>query len=320
MSIVSSLNPNTRLFRFVPLFDLYEMAGRRRLRLSKFATFEDRNEGVGSILEMQDSTTFRQKYIDAAEIEKEHALARENHYATCWTTEPDSIAMWSLYSSDRSGIRVSTTAGKLCSVLEQCMKERSWLNHLEKPGTRVPIAWNYRLNPVKYVNYFNLRDAIRARFKAFDQTASDKARADPGYLSDPAKFRADYMKFQDQRVVDGGGLFLKDDAFSHESEVRGVLYVGVRNELTYEQWRKRNNPLDNLFEGAQVGELETQIFAELPRDFVETICFDPRMPQFKQDVLLNLLPVQDYKVECSKAFGYALVQESFSSNYDGLPE
>lgn len=319
-SVVSSLDPNTRLFRFVSLFDLYEISVRRRLRLSKFSTFEDRNEGVGNILVLQDSTMFRQKYINAAEIDKEHALTRENHYATCWTTEPDSIAMWSLYSPDRSSIRVSTTAGKLCSVLLGCLEKLSWDNHLDKHGTRVPIAWNCQVDPVKYLNYFSLRDAIRERFRAFDEAATSKASADPTYLSDPSKFRADYSSFQAQRVVDGDGLFLKDDAFSHERQVRAVLHAGVRNELTLEEWRRRDNAFDNLFEWARAGELVDYIFAELSQNFLESICFDPRMPQFKQDVLAELLPAKNYTVERSRAFGYALAQESFASNYDGLPE
>ncbi|NBD20960.1 DUF2971 domain-containing protein [Aquabacterium fontiphilum] len=320
MSVASPLDPKTRLFRFVSLFDFYEIAGRRRIRLSKFATFEDKNEGVGSILVMQDNTIFRQKYIDRAEIEKEHALTRENHYATCWTTEPDSIAMWSLYSSDKSGIRVSTTAGKLCDALNKCLSQRSWTNHAHEHGTRAPIAWHYQVKPVRYVNYFTLRDVIRERYSKSHNATMEKASADPTYLSDPTKFRADYLEFQANSAANGDGVFLKDAAFSHEREVRGVLYAGVRNDLPHEVWLKRNNPLQNLFESAQAGELEDYIFAEIPHDFIDSICFDPRMPQYKQDILTNLLPTQGYTVEHSKAFGYALAQESFASNYDGLSE
>jgi hypothetical protein len=49
-------------------------------------------------------------------------------HGQCWTTNPESDAMWRIYSTSEDGVRVSTTIGKLFSVIYQ---ESNDLAHLQ---------------------------------------------------------------------------------------------------------------------------------------------------------------------------------------------
>lgn len=52
---------------------------------------------------------------------------------------------------------------------------------------------------------------------------------------------------------------------------------------------------------------------------MDEVCFGPRMPNYKKDILILMFKDKISKLETSKAFGYVLEQESFASNSDGYP-
>ena len=315
------LNSNTPLYRFVSMFDLFDLISRRRLRLSKFATFEDKNEGIGNIIKMQGTPLFRQNYLACDSIERNHAMVRENHYATCWTTEPDKIAMWSIYSGDKSSIRVATTFGKLREALKRCNDDNSWAKVVAEPGSKKRITWNSSVESVEYVDFFHQRDLVRDRHRTFRQFAKDRGSKDPEYYSPGGGFAEDHRAFlQKPAEVGGIGIFMKDSAFEHEHEVRGVIFSGIRNDLTETAWRANDDPFCDLFSWAEPGHLDDFLYAEVPADFIDSVSFDPRMPRYKRDVLEALFPGLVGRFVDSRAFGYAFRQESFASDYDGNPE
>lgn len=299
------------------MFDLHDIVFRNRLRMAKFSTFEDKNEGVGHILTMQDNHMFRSNFLAQEAIEKSHLQVRENHYATCWTTEPDKIAMWSLYSSDRLSIRVGTTIGKLIDAIHKANEFNSWAKATGEPGSRKRITWNYTVQAVKYVDYFQLRDKVRSRFSIFNQQAHAKAKKNPDYFKAGGEFYSDYKVFQQESISERDGLFLKDAAYSHEHEVRGILYSGVRNNITLVDWRKNDNPFENLFDWADPDELDDFLHVDVAPDFLDSVCFDPRLPKYKREVFEALFPSLSNKTQESRAFGYVFVQDTFTSDYDG---
>ena len=315
------LDANTPLYRFVSMFDLFDLISQRRLRLAKFSTFEDKNEGVGSIIKMQDAPVVRQNYLARESIEKNHAMVRENHYATCWSTEPEKIAMWSLYSDDKSSLRVATTFGQLRDALRQCNEDNSWIKVAAEPGSKKRITWYFSVESVEYVDYFHLRDRVRDRYRTFRQLTKDKGGKDPEYFKPGGGFFEDYRVFRQQPPVVGeNGIFQKDSAYEHEHEVRGVIFSGIRNDLTETAWRARDDPFSDLYDWAEPGHLDDFMYAEIPANFIDSACFDPRMPRYKRDVFEALFPSLVGRFVDSRAFGYAFCQESFASDYDGNPE
>ncbi len=50
-------------------------------------------------------------------------------YGQCWTTNSDTDAMWRIYSSDKDGIRVSTTVRKLFSSIFNSSDPKAWLKY-----------------------------------------------------------------------------------------------------------------------------------------------------------------------------------------------
>lgn len=171
---IVNVDGDKKLFRFVSLFDLYDILVNGQLRFSKLSTFNDKNEGVGHILQFQDHKLLRFSYLTDEKILEGHEYMLNNRYLCCWTGEPDMIAMWALYSPDCSSIRISTTAGKLLSVLQNLDKEYNWSNFKEEAGTRRHVSWYYKLRSVEYVDFVQIRDEIRFKYQEFHKAASKK--------------------------------------------------------------------------------------------------------------------------------------------------
>lgn len=316
--ILEQLTETSKLYRFVSFFDLYGILVNHQLRMPKLSNCLDRNEGIGQILQFQDNELFRFRYTDKSRIADAHESVLESHYLTCWSLEPDMIAMWSLYSPDSMSIRISTTVGKLREVLHAHHEKMSWVNFMNEPGSRRPVSSGFALEHVEYVDFFKLRDEIRKKYQEFDKQVTLCFSQNAKYFDSADGFELDYEEFNRDKVVTRSGLFLKDRAYIHENEVRGIFHCGVRNAMTLEEYRAASNPLTTyLFDPAENGELQDNVYADVNAQFIETACFDPRMPQYKRKTYESVFKGVMPELVESKAFGYALDQESFASDYDG---
>ncbi len=106
----------------------------------------------------------------------------KNFYGQCWTLNEETDAMWRIYSPEKDGARVSTTAGRLLASIYDA---------------RNPFACNsYYIGSVGYEPEADLRllfeDPRNASGAAFDATGQGQAKT----------------------------LFLKRMEFEHEAEVR----------------------------------------------------------------------------------------------------
>ncbi len=311
----TNIDPNQKLYRFVSFYDAYDIVVNKKLRFSKLSTFDDKNEGVGHILQFQEHELFRYKYIEEAGINEGYDFMQENHYLSCWSTEPDMVAMWALYSQDCSSIRVSTTAGKLFDSLKELYDRYLYTNYKDIPGSRKHVSWYYKLNSVKYVDFTELRDNIRNKFNAFRAHSSKMAKQKKDYHESDDGFRKDYAKLHENKVVNEDGIFLKDKSYFHESEVRAVLFCGVRNNVTFDEWKK--DTFQGLHDAAETGELPEYIYSNLPVNFLNDICFDPRMPKYKKKIMTDIFGDDCPNISGSPAFGHVLEQEDFTHNeYD----
>ena len=231
----------------------------------------------------------------------------------------DVLVMWSLYSPDSTSIRITTTVQKLNAALSSLLEDMHWKHCVKEPGTRKQVAWYSQLGPVEYINYIRVHDEIRTKYRAFRERTAETARSRTGYYESEDGFKKDWLEFHSEKVLSRDGLFLKDEAFLHEREVRACLYCGVRNDISVEAFRERNDVMENLFTDANVGELPSFVYAQVSSSFLDSVCFDPRMPSYKrhvfQDALSSVLPA----VTESRCFGYILDQVDLSSDFDGNP-
>jgi hypothetical protein len=97
--------------------------------------------------------------------------------------------------------------------------------------------------------------------------------------------------------------------------------MGLRNDVTRESLRESKSFfMMPLYDPANADQLDAFYFVDIPQSFVESACFDPRMPSYKRKTIELMFPQLTGKIVQSNLFGYALSQESFGSDLDGHPQ
>jgi hypothetical protein len=168
----TQITENTVVYRVFSKKRLFEMFADRKLTLAAPRKWDDPFENFLSKCKAT---------VDGMPNVKIDNLFK-NFYGQCWTLNEDSDAMWRIYSPEKDGARVSTTAGRLLASIYDANS---------------PFATtSYYIGSVSYETEAALRllfeDPRNASGAAFDGTG--KGQAMP--------------------------LFLKRTEFSHEAEVR----------------------------------------------------------------------------------------------------
>jgi len=103
--LTSSLKPGTRLYRTIPLKRLYELFDNRENVLVRPKLWDDPFENIA--------------LTSPVEIGGETGTFgfHEDYYGQCWTTQSISDAIWRIYSSDKKGVRIRSTVGKVLGQL-----------------------------------------------------------------------------------------------------------------------------------------------------------------------------------------------------------
>lgn len=149
-------------------------------------------------------------------------------FAQCWGKKSMSDAMWRIYSPDHLGVRIKTTREKLDGVLKTFVKKNK--------------GFKRRLKDVTYEK----TPAVRKK------TGEIVAALNEGWNSSLA---ADL-------------LFHKREAFSHEEEVRALIFCPTISEM------QKNLGLKVDVDG---------------QNFIESIYLDPRAPRPLVEALTNYL-------------------------------
>jgi hypothetical protein len=103
--LTSSLKPGTRLYRTLPLSRFYELFDNRENVLVRPKLWDDPYENLAL----------------KSPVEIGGQLGKfgfhEDYYGQCWTTQSISDAIWRIYSSDKQGVRIRSTVGKVLGEL-----------------------------------------------------------------------------------------------------------------------------------------------------------------------------------------------------------
>lgn len=292
-------------------YELYEILIEKKMKLSKLSIMDDPNEGIGEALSIQ-LPRFNTSHIDICGY---HEEIQKKTFISSWTKNSDSMAMWLLYSKNLDGIRVKTSKEKLQNVIASYSKKENWKNHLKSPKGTVQIDCPGKVHEVQYDDINRLLQKIKtlhADFRQnisnlFDEKISDKAHEKKwDKLNDDVRTEAFKIskKIRDYKSV----------SYSFEEELRASIELVKRNDLSYEEWfkNKDSDDLDYVYMVATCDfedlDFPNTIYMPIENDFIEEICFDPRLPSYKRDVIKKIFKVKEDKYIESNAFG------SFSEN------
>lgn len=295
------------IYRFMDLFELYELIVNKKLKFTKLRLMPDQNEGLGEILKRQASAWGFQLRNERARLIDAHKEFREYFYLSCWTGTPDAMAMWLLYSTSHSAFRVKTTHRKLSDVMDVGYTDTYVEHHLLKPGTVVPIL--PRLGSVEYIDFNHIHRMSQTCLKAFDL----KVRAALSKKESGSVELEDLLSDEDSALIAElkRGYFLKDIAYRHENEVRASFQLRIRNEMSVEEVRLLPNTFPNGLTSPMLdvatSDNSPEVFSlSVTNDFVEEICFDSRMPDYKKATIRQMLGRDDIPFAITNVFGYLM--------------
>lgn len=305
------------LYRFVSFFEIYELLIKSRLKVSRLSLMSDKNEGLGDVLKFQESIAYSRNIRKQEKFIEFHEGIKGRTYISSWTSEPDLMAMWLLYSQDSSAIRIKTTQEKLKKTLDDFWKSNYWTKHLDSKEGTIQIDDIATVDDVDCISFEEISNAIKEKYKKYYKIIEDNIRKSEAFL--PSSEIQEHMQ---KKVIESSfGILLKDKAYSHEKEVRAFFSTCLRNKVTREEYKELilKDNISAIFGTATSyyptpDKLPNIIKIPIAHDFIEGICFDPRMPTYKKDVYLDLFfpYLKAIEIEESFVFGYKPEKHKFS--------
>ncbi len=300
------------LYRIMSFFELYELLINKHLKMTKLSLMEDLNEGFAYSLKSLLPDTFNPGFLSSNRLcEESYNLARESNFITCWTKEKESMAMWLLYSKDFKSIRVKTSKEKLKKVIDHFLDDLFYAKHYySNSGTLMSNHIECEIGDVKYINFKDYRNKISKLKEKFDFELDNlKEKTVENHTKLVTKLFDESEKLISHKDI----LFLKNKAYQHENEVRAGIRLVFRNDMKKEDVDKRFEGAETMsdlsgtfiFRETKIDDFNNVYYIDLEiDDFIEEICFDPRMPSYQKDIYLNILGLEDDKrVVSSDIFG-----------------
>lgn len=276
-------DPDMEVYRFVSFFELYSLIKEGQLRLTSLHKMDDKNEGVGKILRSLELSPIVHR------DRQEQKITQHMTYITCWTTTPDNIAMWTLYSLNQENIRIKTTVSKLYSAIK-------------KINYAIHSSMNYSpsYQDVFCLEYKNLRQCKEdieiklQRLKDKPQPSHYAGKAEK--IRTLSKSRRRYL--QEDSILDNDTWKYKDENYTFENEVRGQIEFSATDEDSHDYCHSSL---------CDFSEFSDFIYAPIFENFIDEICFDPRCPKYKTKIFTEIInPNKNIHVVESHAFGTIL--------------
>src|SRR5690606_12463392 len=141
---------------------------------------------------------------------------------------PESIAMWSLYSPDLCSVRIRTSFGKLCDVADKLLAKYCVSRFgVDDLGRKVVAATVGRVGRVTYQPLHEIAHKVSLRARARIRLASRHERLGVSVLPWPEMGHRFYWREEARGLKELSSIFaLKDASFAHEDEVRIAVRLG----------------------------------------------------------------------------------------------
>lgn len=322
LEIHDSLSEDTVLYRTLDFYGAANIIKDKKFMFCRADTFHDQNEGIDRLLGQLELTMPNSGcgagWNDKETAKREHAKVKMSHYISCWSTNAESVAMWSLYSPDYCSVRISTTVGKLKLVVENLIEKYS-VERLtsEDIGKKTTIACNARITPVIYAPLQKISATLARRSKATKiayQRYVKKNGCPPPVLYDPntnTKKREEQRLFKELRMT----CNLKDKSFEHEAEVRVAVRLGRAPllKVIFESKEKMNPEheshssflsLLNSFPLLNEECIPHREFIGCHDNFIDSVAIDPRCQKHKANFMIDWFKNHNIKIVESTCFGY----------------
>lgn len=184
-----NLNPNTYIYKYIPLKYLLLMLENKKLRVDKVSTWEDPYENFFMKEEFYTYASFYQKDISISTEEISKRI-----YGQSWTLEEESDAMWRIYS---------------CDYCKKCNLEDRKPN-LEERAVKVKVKIDSLFSLVYTDDHCMATTSIgEVQYKTVKEI--DEWRTNLKNVS------IEFPKLSEEC------LFIKRDSFQHEKEVRIII-------------------------------------------------------------------------------------------------
>lgn len=308
------LNNETKIFRFVNFFECYEILNSKKLRFQKLASMEDENEGLGSMLYIQQDFVFGFKVSDNKKIDKYLLEHKNNTFISSWTIENDLVALWSLYSQDHCSVRIETTVGKLKEITNKYFDNNYHKQGFElEPNDKRHVCYSKFVEKVIYADLYKLHAEIKSHWDEMYKEAIQSFNIDNNSY-DKKLSEQIFEKYKDScKIIEPNSSWrLKDISYKHENEVRANLDLALRDHLPLDS-TERNAYVFGALKHAPPDYFDDSIFLDTQDNFIESVCIDPRCPEFKKKQMVAILNDKfDINITTSRAFGYALDKYNFS--------
>jgi hypothetical protein len=315
------LLPSIKLYRTMDFFGASAMHSERTLMFTRADLFEDKNEGIdrllGQIEAALPNSGCGMGWSDLATAKKEHERLKRSHYISCWSREAESVAMWSLYSSDLCSVRVSTSLSKLVSATSSLAEKYSIARLRTEPSALPFVATaSARIEPVVYESLATITRVVSRRasartrlFNQFKRTGRPIPTIDeinPRYWE-----REKQRRFNELRTT----CRLKDSSFLHEAEIRLNVRVGELkswrpDQLNIDHLDPAHAYHDDLIEllktlgNLQTLEIPPREFVKCNESLIETVAIDPRCPTHKRKFIERWFKENGVRVVDSTCFGF----------------
>ncbi|WP_180127175.1 DUF2971 domain-containing protein [Rhodoferax sp. BLA1] len=321
LEVDPSLSEDTVLYRTLDFFGAAAIVRNKQLMFSRADTFSDKNEGIDRLLVQLEAAKpasgCGMGWHDGYTARTHHEQIKQSHFISCWSRNPESVAMWSLYSPDYCSVRVSTTISKLRRPIEELLEKYSISRLSERNlNQRVLVSSAGYIAPVEYASLQWIAQKITRRAKAHRRIAerySRKGKSLPLFNDvDPRYYqREQQRRFSELRTT----CRLKDKSFEHEDEVR--LFVRLGEEVCSTSVLEDQAYLDpnhkyhlvlkedlKAWGFVKLGKLPLREFAPCSEDLVETVAIDPRCPPHKADFMRRWFQNYGVRIVESACFGY----------------
>jgi hypothetical protein len=297
-----ALAPETKVYRICDFFSAVDAFDSGRLKLTRVSTYPDGNEGVDRLVRglvvagwgpgcgpkgAHDLTTARKLVADE----------RQCRFVSCWSRSVESHALWEVYSSDKSAVRVQTTVGLLQQACASALAEGWEALFTSGPESRFragPLVCEAEVLEVCYEDLRHLLSRLSRRTRLARRLVKDhEFRID--------RHKGNRLESKWQKYLKPS--FLKDDTFAHEREIRISVRFGWETLMgsgkgfdqcvsVFHTARSGSIPhLDDLAMlvraagNAPEALMPTAYAAPLPAEFIQSACVDPRAAEYKRSFM-----------------------------------
>lgn len=308
-----------------------------KFRIAKASTFEDENEAIELILKGLQIIAGPCRGGIGNSWEGDHNAALSAHiktkhsaYISSWTTSPESVAMWSLYSINQVGVRIKTKLDKLESLAQDYRDKNKPSQNYKADNDFTSGVTTAYVKPVSYVNVKNMFKRVSRRKKAYDKV-EEKLLANGIQPYNPGGPPDSYERYNNFLGLPSLPYLIKDEAYSHEHEVRMVLRLGKFShkaflkicEATKSDIKPRSilevitelEGHDGGLENCDNEDFLDMAYMDITNNFIEEICIDPRTPLHISNEIKSILEQFNIPIVTSDAFGYKPDKSYFSEGF-----